>query len=74
MTEYSNWTFDRKGRLDEFKALCDQFVAKTKMETKCLNYGFSFCEDIVHCREGYEDAEGLLAHLENVGPLFFPCR
>jgi len=22
-----------------------------------------------HCREGYEDAEGVLAHLENVGSL-----
>jgi quinol monooxygenase YgiN len=57
------------GKLNEFKALCDQFIEKTKTEAKCLYYGFSFCEDIAHCREGYEDAEGLLAHLENVGPL-----
>jgi hypothetical protein len=32
-----------------------------------LYYGFSFHEDMVHCRESYEDAEGLLAHLANVG-------
>ena len=38
-------------------------------ETKCLYYGFSFNGDEVHCREGYEDADGLLAHLENVGTL-----
>ena len=57
------------GKLDNFKALCEQFMAKTKEEAKCLYYGFSFHEDIVHCREGYVDAEGLLAHLENVGPL-----
>jgi hypothetical protein len=24
---------------------------------------------VAHCREGYEDAEGTLAHLENIGPL-----
>lgn len=57
------------GRLADFKALCERFMAKTKEETKCLYYGFSFDGDHAHCREGYEDAAGLLAHLENVGPL-----
>ncbi len=57
------------GQLGTFKGLCEKFVAKTKGEPKCLYYGFSFAGDQVHCREGYEDAEGLLAHLENVGPL-----
>ena len=57
------------GKLDAFQALCEQFVNKTKEEAKCLYYGFSFDGDTVHCREGYEDAEGLLAHLENVGAL-----
>ena len=57
------------GKLDAFQALCEQFVNKTQEEAKCLYYGFSFDGDTVHCREGYEDAEGLLAHLENVGAL-----
>ena len=57
------------GKLNDFKALCDQFIEKTKAEDKCLYYGFSFDGDIAHCREGYEDAEGLLTHLENVGAL-----
>jgi len=57
------------GKIDAFQALCEQFVNKTKEEAKCLYYGFSFDSDTVHCREGYEDAEGLLAHLENVGAL-----
>jgi quinol monooxygenase YgiN len=57
------------GRLEEFRALCEQFVSKTSAEPKCLYYGFSFDADQVHCREGYEDAEGLLAHLGNVGEL-----
>ena len=59
----------QKGKLEEFKALCEQFVAKTDEEPKCLYYGFSFDEDQVHCREGYQDAEGLLFHLQNVGAL-----
>ena len=57
------------GKLNEFKSMCDQFVEKTMTETKCFYYGFSFDGDIAHCREGYEDAEGLLAHLESVGTL-----
>ena len=57
------------GKLKAFKALCEQFVAKTNEEIKCIHYGFSFDGDQAHCREGYKDAEGLLAHLDNVGPL-----
>jgi quinol monooxygenase YgiN len=57
------------GKLPAFKALCEQFVAKTMAEERCLYYGFSFDGDAVHCREGYRDAAGLLAHLENVGAL-----
>lgn len=52
-----------------FEKLCEQFVAQTQTEPKCLYYGFSFCDDQAFCREGYIDAEGVLAHLENVGPL-----
>ena len=57
------------GNLEAFKELCEQFITKTKMETKCLYYGFSFDGYEAHCREGYEDAEGLLTHLDNVGSL-----
>ena len=57
------------GKLGAFKELCERFVEKTSTEPECLYYGFSFNGDQVHCREGYEDAEGVLAHLENVGPL-----
>lgn len=55
------------GKLGAFKALCDQFVAKTASEPKCVHYAFSFDGENVHCREGYDDAAGLLAHLDNVG-------
>ena len=58
-----------KGQLQSFKGLCLEFVKATEKEPKCLYYGFSFDGDQAHCREGYEDAEWLLAHLDNVGLL-----
>jgi len=57
------------GKLGDFKALCDQFVARTSTEAKCVHYAFSFDGDNVHCREGYDDAQAVLAHLDNVGAL-----
>lgn len=58
-----------EGKFEEFKAGCPAFVELTEKEEKVLFYGFSFTEDHVHCREGYVDAEGVLAHLDNVGEL-----
>ena len=58
-----------ENNLHAFKVLCEKFVAQTSTEPKCLYYGFSFNGGEVHCREGYEDADGLLAHLANVKPL-----
>ena len=55
--------------IEAFKQLCERLVEKTNSEPKCLYYGFSFDGDQVHCREGYEDAEGVLTHFENVGSL-----
>ena len=52
-----------------FKATCDQFVELTQKEEKVLFYGFSFNGTTIHCREGYEGAEGVLAHFANVGEL-----
>ena len=58
-----------EGKLDAYMANCEEFIKLTSSETKCLYYGFTFNGDEVLCREGYEDAEGLLAHLDNVGAL-----
>ena len=57
------------GNMEAFKQLADKFVMKTRQEPGCLFYGFSFDGDQAHCREGYQDAAALLAHLDNVGPL-----
>jgi quinol monooxygenase YgiN len=52
-----------------FRKLCETFVERSSTESGCLFYGFSFDGNQVHCREGYADAAGALAHLENVGAL-----
>jgi quinol monooxygenase YgiN len=58
-----------EGQLDAFKALCARFEAKTRSEPGCVHYAFSFDGDAVHCREGYDNAAALLAHLDNVGAI-----
>ena len=55
--------------LGAFKALCEEFVAATTKEPACFHYGFSFHGNEAFCRESYEGAEGVLAHLGNVGPI-----
>ena len=57
------------GKLEMFKAGFPAFVEKTASEEKNLFYGFTVNGDEVFCREGYTDAEGLLAHLDNIGAL-----
>ncbi len=57
------------GKLDEFKGIGEQMVERTRSEAAVRFYGFSFSGQRAHCREGYNDAAGLLAHLENVGEL-----
>ena len=46
------------------------FIEKTASEEKNLFYSFSINGDEIFCREGYTDADGVLAHLDNVGALF----
>jgi quinol monooxygenase YgiN len=59
----------QEGQLDAFKALGDEFVAKTRQEPGCVHYAFSYSGNIAHCREGYDNAAAILAHLDNVGEL-----
>ena len=59
----------QEGKLEEFKAIGEQMVEATRSESDVAFYGFSFNGQIAHCREGYTSAAGVLAHLENVGPL-----
>jgi len=57
------------GKLDAVRTLLPAFVAKTRNETSCLYYDFTLDGDTVYCREAYVGAEGVAAHLDNVGAL-----
>ena len=58
-----------EGKTDQVKQFCNQFLSKAASEPSCVYYGFSFNGDQVHCREAYDGAEGVLAHLSSVGAL-----
>jgi hypothetical protein len=57
------------GQLEDVKASLPRFVARTASEPKCIFYGFTMRGDQLFCQEAYEDADGALAHLGNVGEL-----
>lgn len=56
-----------EGRVDDFKALIEQFIESTSPEEGCLYYDFSINGDVAYCREAYADADAVLVHLGNVG-------
>ena len=58
-----------RDKLALLKAILPEFAAKTRGETGNLFYEFTVNGDEVFCREGYVNAEALLAHLENVGAM-----
>ena len=55
------------GKLEAVKAGFPRFVEKTATEKENLFYAFTVNGDDFFCREGYENAEGVLAHLDNIG-------
>ena len=59
----------KPGQVATFRAGVPAFVERTKAEPGCVHYAFSFNGDEAHCREGYDNAAALLAHLDNVGAL-----
>jgi quinol monooxygenase YgiN len=58
-----------QGKVDAFKEVCQKLVENSRTEPKCLYYGYCFDGEEAHCREGYEDAEGAMVHLENTASL-----
>ena len=55
------------GKEEAVAAVLEKFVSTTRGEPKCLFYEFSSLGDMIFCREGYEGAEGVNAHLANIG-------
>ena len=59
-----------EGQFETFRSMLPQFVELTSSEEKCLYYDFTTRNgNEIYCREAYVGAEGVLAHLENVGEL-----
>ena len=57
------------GKMPEARKLLSQMVTRTSTETANLYYDFTVSGDVVFCREAYVGAEGLLKHVENIGPI-----
>lgn len=57
-----------EGKLDQILALLPEFIEITSKQDYCLWYDFSVSDEgVVHCREAYEGAEGLINHCTEVG-------
>ena len=56
-------------QMETCKSFLAQFNEKVASEDKCLYYNFTFNDDVLCCREAYQDADGVQAHLENCGAL-----
>jgi hypothetical protein len=59
----------KPGNMAQAKACLDQMISRTSGEKDNLFYDFTINGDTVFCREAYVGAEGLLRHLDNVGPV-----
>ena len=57
------------GKVAAVQAMFPRFADKTAEEKENLFYAFTVNGDEIFCREGYETAAGVLAHMENVGAL-----
>jgi len=57
----------KPGKLAEARAMLPKFIATTSPEKLVLYYDMTVNGDEIHCREAYLGAEGLLAHLDNIG-------
>lgn len=60
----------KAGKKESFDKLVDRFVQETKNESGIRYYGWSVNEEEVHCRQGYQNADGFLEHAGNVRHLF----
>ena len=57
------------GKVEEFTAGFEKFVARTASEKGCLYYDFTLNGDEAFCREGYINGDAALSHLQNVDEL-----
>ena len=58
-----------EGQMEACKSFLAQFCEKVANEQMCLFYNFTFKDDVLCCREAYQNADGVQAHFENCGAL-----
>ena len=51
------------------RPLLDETVARMKLVSGCIYFGWTRCGDDLVCRQAYTNAEGVRAHLDGVGAL-----
>ena len=60
------------GKEEIVRATCELLVPLCQAEPACEYFGFSFNGEKMFCREAYQGAEGVLAHLDNAGAAMGP--
>ncbi len=57
------------GKLEDFKSVANELIAKTQLEAGTLGYEWNLSEDetVCHIYERYKDAAALLAHVQSFG-------
>mmetsp|Transcript_15913 Transcript_15913/g.23970 ORF Transcript_15913/g.23970 Transcript_15913/m.23970 type:complete len:127 (-) Transcript_15913:218-598(-) len=53
------------GKLDDFKAIWDEAIPRINEEGGVCYYCFTYNGNMATCREAYDNADGLLAHINN---------
>jgi quinol monooxygenase YgiN len=72
MSEQIYWILQvaiHPGKLDDFRAVARDLIAKTQSEPGTLGYQWNLSEDktICHIYERYQNAEALLTHVKSFG-------
>jgi len=57
------------GKLEDFRSVANDLIAKTKLEPGTLGYQWNLSDDesICHIYERYQNAEALLTHVQSFG-------
>jgi quinol monooxygenase YgiN len=57
------------GKLDDFRSVANDLIAKTQSEQGTLGYQWNLSDDktICHIYERYQDADALLTHVQSFG-------
>jgi quinol monooxygenase YgiN len=72
MSENISWILQvaiHPGKLDDFRAVAKDLIAKTKSERGTLDYEWNLSEDetVCHILERYQDNKAVIAHVKSFG-------